>query len=103
MRVFSFLSLTSRIYLKRSGKTRYPIGRTYLSDILRLGQARPEYRFVHGVDLKPSNTGDREKDVIATTAAYTAEIEKVIRQYPDQWMWIHKRWKTRPLGEPDIY
>jgi len=61
------------------------------------------YRFVHGAVLKPSNTGDRKQDVIATTAEYTAEIEKIIRQYPDQWMWIHKRWKTRPDGEPSVY
>jgi KDO2-lipid IV(A) lauroyltransferase len=61
------------------------------------------YRFIHGPVLKPTNTGDRKQDIIDTTAAYTAEIETLIRQYPDQWMWIHKRWKTRPPGEPGLY
>ena len=61
------------------------------------------YKFVHGPLLEPANTGDRKQDIIATTAAYTSEIEKIIREYPDQWMWIHRRWKTRPPGEPDIY
>ena len=61
------------------------------------------YKFVHGNLLEPVKTGDLKRDIIATTAAYTAEIEKIIRQYPDQWMWIHKRWKTRPPGEKDIY
>jgi Kdo2-lipid IVA lauroyltransferase/acyltransferase len=61
------------------------------------------YRFVHGSPVEPSRTGDRKMDIIETTAAYTAEIEKMIRQYPDQWMWIHKRWKTRPKGEEPIY
>lgn len=61
------------------------------------------YKFVHGNLLEPVRTGDRKKDVIETTAAYTAEIEKIIRQYPDQWMWIHKRWKTRPPGEKELY
>jgi KDO2-lipid IV(A) lauroyltransferase len=61
------------------------------------------YKFVHGPVLKPSNSGDRERDILETTAAYTAEIEKIIRQYPDQWMWLHKRWKTRPAGESNLY
>jgi KDO2-lipid IV(A) lauroyltransferase len=64
---------------------------------------KQRYRFVHGPVITPSNSGDRKRDVIDTTAAYTAEIEKLIRQYPDQWMWIHKRWKTRPPGEPTLY
>ena len=62
-----------------------------------------KYRFVRGDIIEPSDTGDRKADVAATTAAYTAEIEKLIRQYPDQWLWIHKRWKTRPPGEKGLY
>ena len=61
------------------------------------------YKFVHGKLLEPIKTGDIKQDIIETTAAYTAEIEKIIRQYSDQWMWIHRRWKTRRPGEPDIY
>ena len=66
-------------------------------------KAIKRYRFVHGPLLEPSKTGDLKRDIIETTAAYTAEIEKIIREYPDQWMWIHKRWKTRPPGETEIY
>lgn len=62
-----------------------------------------KYKIVHGQAVEPANTGDREADIVATTAAYTAEIEKIIRQYPDQWLWIHKRWKSRPKGEPSLY
>ena len=62
-----------------------------------------KYKIVHGQAVEPANTGDREADIRSTTAAYTAEIEKIIRQYPDQWLWIHKRWKTRPKGEPALY
>ncbi len=48
-------------------------------------------------------TGDDEGDVIANTAQFTAAIERYARAYPDQWLWVHRRWKTRPAGEERIY
>jgi len=45
-------------------------------------------------------TGDDEKDVVVNTAAFTRAIEDYIRRYPDQWLWVHRRWKTRPAGAP---
>lgn len=48
-------------------------------------------------------TGDEEADVRTLTMKVTQVIENQIRQYPGQWLWIHKRWKTRPAGEPAIY
>ena len=48
-------------------------------------------------------TGDEETDVHTLTSKLTKIVEDRIRLYPDQWLWIHKRWKTRPPGEPDIY
>lgn len=44
-------------------------------------------------------TGDAARD----TQALHAQLESVIRQYPDQWLWLHRRWKTRPPGSPDLY
>lgn len=61
------------------------------------------YIGVHGPLMEPTATGDRTEDVRQTTAAFTAEVEKLIRQFPEQWLWIHKRWKTRPPGEEKIY
>lgn len=50
-----------------------------------------------------TRTGDDEADVIANTAKFTKVIEEFVRKYPDQWLWVHKRWKTRPEGEPPLY
>jgi KDO2-lipid IV(A) lauroyltransferase len=49
------------------------------------------------------DTGDSEPDAIENTARLTAVLEDVIRRYPDQWLWMHRRWKTRPSGEPPLY
>lgn len=53
--------------------------------------------------LEPIRTGDEKRDVEVNTALYAAAIERHVRAYPDQWLWIHKRWRTRPIGEPDFY
>jgi KDO2-lipid IV(A) lauroyltransferase len=42
-------------------------------------------------------------DVAEDTARLQAVLESVVRQYPDQWLWIHRRWKTRPPGEASLY
>jgi KDO2-lipid IV(A) lauroyltransferase len=44
-------------------------------------------------------TDDLEADVLETTRRYTEAVETAIRAYPDQWMWMHRRWKTRPADE----
>lgn len=49
------------------------------------------------------DTGDEERDTVANTQLFTDALEDVIRSYPEQWLWVHRRWKTRPLGERSIY
>ncbi|MEA1967226.1 MAG: lysophospholipid acyltransferase family protein [Thermodesulfobacteriota bacterium] len=44
-------------------------------------------------------TGDEESDIKANTQIFHSMIEKYVRKYPDQWFWIHNRWRTRPLEE----
>src|SRR5258705_474471 len=48
-------------------------------------------------------TGNEDEDVRTLTLKLSLIIEEQIRRYPDQWLWIHKRWKTRPAGEPSLY
>jgi len=48
-------------------------------------------------------TGDDDGDVVANTQAFTKVIEDYVRRYPDQWLWVHRRWKTRPEGKPPLY
>jgi Kdo2-lipid IVA lauroyltransferase/acyltransferase len=48
-------------------------------------------------------TGDFKEEVALNTARFTREIEAYARRYPDQWLWVHRRWNTRPEGEPSLY
>jgi KDO2-lipid IV(A) lauroyltransferase len=62
-----------------------------------------KYKVFYGERIESPNTGDRHRDVYEITAAFTRTMENFIRAYPDQWLWIHKRWKTRPQGDPELY
>lgn len=53
--------------------------------------------------LEPESTGDEDADIRRLTSNLALRIENEIRKYPGQWLWVHKRWKTRPPGEPPIY
>lgn len=48
-------------------------------------------------------SGDPEHDIAELTQQVTRVVERYVRRYPDQWLWIHKRWNTRPPGEKGIY
>jgi len=58
-------------------------------------------RFDPVVDL--IRTGNLESDIQANTQKFTKIIEDFVRQYPEQWLWVHRRWKARPAGEPPLY
>ena len=64
-----------------------------------------ERRYVlhFGPELTVARTGDATADALANTALFTATIESWIRRYPEQWLWVHRRWKTRPEGEESLY
>jgi Kdo2-lipid IVA lauroyltransferase/acyltransferase len=47
-------------------------------------------------EIETPQTTDQEKDILEIVRRYTAVIESYVRAYPDQWMWMHERWKTKP-------
>jgi len=49
-----------------------------------------------GKEVPLIKTDDKTKDIEANTQQYNKIIEDIIRRYPDQWLWVHQRWKTRP-------
>ena len=66
--------------------------------IVRLPDGR--YRLVFGPEVEVIRTGDRDADVLANTQRFTKVIEQIVRRYPDQWLWVHQRWKTQPCQVP---
>jgi len=50
-------------------------------------------------EIPTIDTGNEENDMITNTQVYTRFIEDAIRQHPEQWVWMHERWKTRPGEE----
>ena len=62
-----------------------------------------KYRLRFEPPIELIRTGDMERDVVENTQRFTKVIEDIIRKYPDQWVWVHRRWNTRPKGEPPVY
>jgi len=67
----------------------------------------PSRKFHHVLRFGPPVPIDygapKEDEVPRVTRRCNEQLEKAIREAPDQWMWFHRRWKTRPKGERDIY
>jgi len=62
-----------------------------------------KYRVEFDRPVELVRTGNDEGDAVANTARFTKIIEEHVRRYPDQWLWVHRRWKTRPEGEEALY
>jgi Kdo2-lipid IVA lauroyltransferase/acyltransferase len=62
-----------------------------------------KYRLRFEPPVELIRTGDGERDIRENTARFTKIIEEIIREHPEQWVWLHARWKTRPDGEGKLY
>lgn len=62
-----------------------------------------KYRVEFAQAVKLVRTGNDEADAVTNTAVFNRIFEDYVRKYPDQWLWVHRRWKTRPPGEPPLY
>jgi KDO2-lipid IV(A) lauroyltransferase len=64
----------------------------------RMGKYRLRFERVEWIRRE-----DPEEEIRANTANFTRLLEDYVRRYPEQWLWVHRRWKTRPPGEPPLY
>ena len=62
-----------------------------------------KYRIIFAPAMSLLRSGDPEVDVVSNTAAFTKKLQEYVEKYPEQWLWIHRRWKTRPEGEKKFY
>ncbi len=78
-------------------------GAAVLPGFLVWEAAEKKYVLHFGKELELIRTGNLGSDILANTALFTATIEAYVRRYPEQWLWVHRRWKTRPEGEERLY
>lgn len=100
-----FVPFFGRLAATASGMARVALktGAAVLPGFLLWEENEQQYVLRFGPRIELIETGDAEADAIANTANFTAVLESYIRQYPDQWLWMHRRWKTRPPGEERVY
>jgi KDO2-lipid IV(A) lauroyltransferase len=75
----------------------------HLVPIFMLREGPGKHRLIVEEPIEPVRTGNQEADVIATTQKCADVLEKYVREYPSQWFWVHRRWRSQPHGEPAIY
>jgi KDO2-lipid IV(A) lauroyltransferase len=100
-----FVNYFGRPACTASGLARVAVktGAAVLPGFMVWEESEQRYVLRFGPQLQMQETGDAEADAIANTQLCTTAIEDWVRRYPDQWLWVHRRWKTRPSGEPPLY
>ena len=100
-----FVEFFGRQTCTASGLARVALktGAAVLPGFMLWEPAEKKYVLHFGPELVFERSGDAEADAQAATQLCAAATEEWIRRYPDQWLWIHRRWKTRQAGEPGLY
>jgi Kdo2-lipid IVA lauroyltransferase/acyltransferase len=78
-------------------------GAAVVPGFLHWDQPLRKYRLCFEREVELVRTGDEASDIRENTQRFTRVIEDYVRRFPDQWLWLHRRWKTRPPGEPPVY
>lgn len=65
-----------------------------------VGDGKGRYHIIFMPELELIRTGDLKRDIRENTQLFTRVIEGWIRQHPEQWLWGHRRWKSRPPSDP---
>lgn len=78
-------------------------GAAVLPGFLVWEESEQKYVLRFGPELVLVRSSDAASDIVANTALFAATTEAYIRRYPEQWLWVHRRWKTRPEGEGKLY
>jgi len=100
-----FVPYFGKLACTASGLARVALktGAAVLPGFMLWEESERKYVLHFGDEIVFDRTGDDEADAVANTAKCTAAIEAYVRRYPDQWLWVHRRWKTRPEGEGPVY
>jgi Kdo2-lipid IVA lauroyltransferase/acyltransferase len=95
-----FVPFFERLACTASGMARVALktGAAVLPGFMVWEESEQKYVLRFGEEIPLVSTGDDEADTLANTARFTAVIEDWVRRYPEQWLWVHRRWKTRPDG-----
>jgi len=95
-----FVEFFGRLACTASGLARVALrtGAAVVPGFLVWEAAEGRYVLHFGERIEVAATEDSEADVVALTQQCTSVIEDWVRRYPEQWLWIHRRWKTRPDG-----
>ena len=100
-----FVDFFGHLACTASGLARVALktGAAVLPGFMLWEPAEKKYVLHFGPELVFTRTGNHEADILAATQQCAAATEASIRRYPDQWLWIHRRWKTRPPSQPSLY